>query len=39
MTLSVDDRVALSDLVHRYAANVDDRHFDAVASFSLQLRS
>ncbi|MGO9925340.1 MAG: nuclear transport factor 2 family protein [Mycobacterium sp.] len=31
MTLSVDDRVALSDLVHRYAANVDDRHFDAVA--------
>jgi 3-phenylpropionate/cinnamic acid dioxygenase small subunit len=31
MTLSVDDRVALSDLVHRYAASVDDRHFEAVA--------
>jgi hypothetical protein len=25
------DRAALSDLVHRYAANVDDRQFDAVA--------
>ena len=25
------DRSALSDLVHRYAANVDDRQFDAVA--------
>lgn len=24
-------RAALSDLVHRYAANVDDRRFDAVA--------
>lgn len=31
MTLSVDDRIALSDLVHRYAANVDDRQFDSVA--------
>jgi 3-phenylpropionate/cinnamic acid dioxygenase small subunit len=31
MTLSVDDRMALSDLVHRYAAGVDDRQFDAVA--------
>jgi SnoaL-like domain len=31
MTLSVDDRTALSDLVHRYAANVDDRHFDSAA--------
>ncbi len=30
MTLSVDDRMALSDVVHRYAANVDDRQFDAV---------
>jgi 3-phenylpropionate/cinnamic acid dioxygenase small subunit len=30
MTLSADDRMALSDLVHRYAANVDDRQFDAV---------
>lgn len=30
MTLSVDDRMALSDLVHRYAANVDDRQFDSV---------
>jgi hypothetical protein len=27
----VTDRAALSDLVHRYAANVDDRQFDAVA--------
>ncbi|BBZ39565.1 nuclear transport factor 2 family protein [Mycobacterium conspicuum] len=25
------DRATLSDLVHRYAANVDDRQFDAVA--------
>lgn len=32
MTLSADQRAALSDLVHRYAANVDDRGFDAVAS-------
>jgi hypothetical protein len=31
MTLSVDDRTALSDLVHRYAANVDDRQFDSAA--------
>src|ERR1700741_1818162 len=31
MTLSVDDRMALSDLVHRYAAAVDDRQFDSVA--------
>lgn len=30
MTLSVDERMALSDLVHRYAALVDDREFDAV---------
>jgi hypothetical protein len=32
MTLSVDDRMALGDLVHRYAANVDDRQFDSVAT-------
>ena len=32
MTLSLDDRMALSDLVHRYAANVDDRQFDTVAT-------
>lgn len=32
MTLSADQRVALSDLVHRYAARVDDREFNAVAS-------
>jgi hypothetical protein len=32
MTLSVDDRAALSDLVHRYAAGVDDRQFDSVAN-------
>ena len=31
MTLSPDDRMALRDLVHRYAANVDDRQFDTVA--------
>jgi hypothetical protein len=31
MTLSVDDRTALSDLAHRYAANVDDRQFDSAA--------
>jgi len=31
MTLSVDDRAALSDLVHRYAAGADDRQFDTVA--------
>ncbi|HVQ83642.1 MAG TPA: nuclear transport factor 2 family protein [Mycobacterium sp.] len=30
MTLSVDDRAALRDLVHRYAANVDDRQFRSV---------
>lgn len=32
MTLSADQRAALSDLVHRYAARVDDREFNAVAS-------
>ena len=31
MTLSADDRAALSDLVHRYAARVDDRQFDLAA--------
>jgi 3-phenylpropionate/cinnamic acid dioxygenase small subunit len=31
MTLSVDDRASLSDLVHRYAAGVDDRQFGSVA--------
>ena len=31
MTLSADDRAALSDLVHRYAASVDDRQFDLAA--------
>ncbi len=30
MSLSIDDRMALSDMVHRYAANVDDRQFDCV---------
>src|SRR6516165_2975099 len=30
MTLSVDDRAALRALVHRYAANVDDRQFRSV---------
>lgn len=32
MTLAAEDRVALHDLVHRYAANVDDRQFEAVAA-------
>ena len=32
MTLSADDRAALSDLVHRYAAHVDDRQFDSVTA-------
>jgi hypothetical protein len=31
MALSVADRASLSDLVHRYAAGVDDRRFDSVA--------
>jgi 3-phenylpropionate/cinnamic acid dioxygenase small subunit len=31
MTPPANDRAALSDLVHRYAANVDDRQFDLVA--------
>lgn len=31
MTLSADERMALSDVVHRYAAHVDDREFGAVA--------
>lgn len=31
MTLSAEHRAALSDLVHRYAAYVDDREFSAVA--------
>ena len=31
MTLSPSERAALSDLVHRYAAYVDDREFDSVA--------
>jgi ketosteroid isomerase-like protein len=30
VTLSADVRAALSDLVHRYAAGVDDREFDLV---------
>ncbi|ORW91014.1 hypothetical protein AWB92_19365 [Mycobacterium sp. IEC1808] len=32
MTLSAADRAALSELVHRYAAHVDDRQFDSVAT-------
>jgi SnoaL-like domain len=31
MTVNGLDRLALTDLVHRYAAGVDDRRFDAVA--------
>jgi ketosteroid isomerase-like protein len=30
MMAAATDRAALSDLVHRYAASVDDRQFDAV---------
>lgn len=30
MTLSANDRAALRDLVHRYAARVDDRQFDSI---------
>ena len=30
MNIDVADRLALSDLVHRYAAGVDDRQFDQV---------
>jgi 3-phenylpropionate/cinnamic acid dioxygenase small subunit len=30
MTIDAVDRLALSDLVHRYAASVDDRRFDEV---------
>lgn len=32
MPLSADTRIALSDLVHRYASNVDDRQFVSVAA-------
>ncbi|SON62942.1 hypothetical protein MSIMFI_04472 [Mycobacterium simulans] len=32
MSLALADRAALSDLVHRYAAYVDDRQFDSVAA-------
>src|SRR3984957_20708035 len=32
MTLSGPDRAALTDLVHRNAADVDDRRFDSVAN-------
>ncbi|WP_343602197.1 nuclear transport factor 2 family protein [Mycobacterium sp.] len=32
MTLSTSDRAALADVVHRYAAGVDDRHFDSVTA-------
>lgn len=31
MTIDATDRAALADLVHRYAARVDDREFDSVA--------
>ncbi|HEY0227525.1 MAG TPA: nuclear transport factor 2 family protein [Mycobacterium sp.] len=30
MALSANDRLALRDVVHRYAARVDDRQFDSV---------
>ncbi len=32
MTFSANDRAALSDVVHRYAAGIDDRQFDSVAA-------
>ncbi|ORB73927.1 nuclear transport factor 2 family protein [Mycobacterium scrofulaceum] len=32
MTISAEERAALSDLVHRYAALVDERQFDSVAA-------
>lgn len=32
MTLDAVDRLALSDLVHRYAAGMDDRRFEEVVS-------
>jgi hypothetical protein len=32
VTLDVTDRAALADLVHRYAAGVDDRQFDFVTA-------
>jgi len=32
VSLSVNERAALRDLVHRYAAGVDDRQFDAVTA-------
>jgi hypothetical protein len=32
MTISAEERAALSDLVHRYAAHVDERRFDSVAA-------
>ena len=32
MTLGYHDRSALRDLVHRYAAGVDDRQFDSVSA-------
>ena len=35
MTLDAVDRLALSDLVHRYAASMDDRRFkDVIALFA-----
>ncbi len=32
MTLDATDRAALADLVHRYAAGVDERQFDSVTA-------
>lgn len=32
MTLGLDDRIALSQLVHRYAAHIDDRAFDSATA-------
>jgi SnoaL-like protein len=36
VNLSPDDRMALHDLVHRYAAYVDDRQFDAVTKLFIE---
>ncbi|BCO35992.1 nuclear transport factor 2 family protein [Mycobacterium heckeshornense] len=36
MTVCPADRMALSDLVHRYASGIDDRQFDTVAELFTQ---
>jgi ketosteroid isomerase-like protein len=36
MTLDAADRAALTDLVHRYAARIDDRQFDSAAELFVE---